>query len=145
MAARDDDDLVARAIVELVAHELGISNQFAYVRPTPAFGKKTLELVRTYEPKRFCADEPRVTLATLDRIFKEGNAKHGQFDWKRHHASEFLIKAERHRLKHVLGIRLDAESGCPHLVHSAADLLIAAELDLHGRNQEASELLNPLL
>lgn len=81
-------------------------------------------------PIRFAVDEPRQALAQLQQIFDMGNRKHGSFDWKTHHAGEFLIKAERHRVQALLQTHVDTESGCLHIIHSAADLLIAAELQI---------------
>lgn len=77
---------------------------------------------------RFSRDEPRQALMELDIIFRGGEEKHGVMDWKQHNAYEFLAKAERHLLKSLLGKHFDDESGRPHIVHGAADLLIAAEL-----------------
>lgn len=77
---------------------------------------------------RFAADEPKKALYSLEEIFRAGNQKHGNLDWKTHHHAEFLEKAQRHFLKRVLGERID-ESGQPHLVHAAANLLLAAELE----------------
>lgn len=75
-------------------------------------------------------DEPKQALRRLERVFVEGNAKHGQFDWKNHHPAEYLEKAQRHFHHRLMKNPID-ESGEPHLIHAAADFLIATELEIH--------------
>ncbi len=96
--------------------------------PPPAVAYTTPRLEIGGAQYRFACDEPKLALASLEKIFIAGNLKHGELDWKKHQYAEFLEKAQRHYLKRILGERID-ESGEPHLIHAAANLLLAAELE----------------
>lgn len=69
---------------------------------------------------------PQEALASLGLVFQHGIDKHGPFvaqDWTSEH---FFKKYERHMRRYLAGTPID-ESGEPHLVHAAADLLFAWE------------------
>lgn len=67
-------------------------------------------------------------LVELHDLLDHGNQKHGADDPPKHTTDHFIHKAQRHLLKHNLGHLYDAETEKLHLIHAAADLLLAASL-----------------
>lgn len=69
---------------------------------------------------------PQEALSSLGSVLGYGTKKHGPFipdDWTSEH---FFAKYQRHIKKHLSGTLID-ESGEPHIIHAAADLLLAWE------------------
>ena len=83
---------------------------------------------------RAIQDEPKRAIWSLYKVLSFGTEKHGAFRpelWTREH---FMKKFRRHLFAvEVTGQDTD-ESGEPHLVHAAADLLLAWECEKHWSN-----------
>lgn len=82
-------------------------------------------------------DKPRIGLLPpeiiwrMARVMEAGAKKYGEADYENlPNGSEHIEKALRHIYRHLRGRPIDAETGEPHLVHAACDLVIAAFLEL---------------
>lgn len=70
---------------------------------------------------------PGQWLMGLGRVLGYGAAKYGAFNWRKGiPVSKHTHAALRHIAAFVDGEDLDQESGEPHLMHAAVDLLMAA-------------------
>lgn len=69
---------------------------------------------------------PSIALCSLAEVLAFGVSKHGRFVPADFTPEHFLAKHGRHMVKHLAGRPID-ESGHPHLIHAAADLLLAWE------------------
>jgi hypothetical protein len=78
-------------------------------------------------------EQPKNAIWSLYRVFQFGTVKWGAFDaskWTRQH---FMDKFNRHINRANFGESID-ESGEPHLIHAAADLLLAWECEQQEEN-----------
>lgn len=91
-------------------------------------GKNQMELVETGFPNALLMLGEVMTWAGQNKGYAPN-------DWKDvpDSANAFLGAASRHRLKRLIGVTDDEESGLPHLAHEAFNVLAQLELLLTGR------------
>lgn len=77
-------------------------------------------------------DTPTTALISLTRVLSFGIHKHGPFKPENFTRQHFMEKHDRHLARILLGQTID-ESGEPHLIHAAADLLLAWECETESR------------
>lgn len=65
-------------------------------------------------------------LQELRHILELGSRKYGADDPPKHSADHFINKSQRHLARHQIGQLHDDESSRLHLLHAAADLILAA-------------------
>jgi hypothetical protein len=75
--------------------------------------------------------EPKLALCALAEVLNFGTSKHGSFDPKLFTTDHFMDKYRRHMTR-SFHTSLD-ESGQPHIIHAAADLLFAWECTVNKR------------
>jgi hypothetical protein len=85
----------------------------------------------TAEEPSICVESPRRALVSLAQVLWLGVSKHGPFDPKLFTTEHFMDKYRRHMTR-SFHTPID-ESGQPHIIHAAADLLFAWECTVNKR------------
>ncbi len=85
-----------------------------------------MALVRlTAEEPSVSVESPSLALTSLAQVLYFGVSKHGPFDPTQYTVEHFMDKYRRHMVRSFHN-PID-ESGQPHIIHAAADLLLAWE------------------
>jgi hypothetical protein len=83
--------------------------------------------------KKLDVDTPQLALASLHQVLSFGVQKHGPFDPKQYVPFHFWHKHGRHMERSGVDLQALDESGQPHIIHAAADLLLAWECTQNKR------------
>lgn len=92
-------------------------------------------------PVKFDDNKPRMDLVLgirgiehVGQVFTHGAKKYGDLNWRKGgndlaFKGRMLAACLRHLIKHARGVKIDEESGLPHVAHAISNLLMILDLE----------------